>query len=279
MLTIGRVLLCAALCAPAGAMRTAAARSRARSSPIASARRRASPLAVATNKNVEQTLDTNREKIMTFVYDDDNTDPTARRQRKGTTSGLSGKDLPTDEYDTIVIGSGVGGLSCGALSAKYGDKVLVLEAHAKPGGSAHTFTRMHNGGEFSFEAAFEQTLLDRCGADGPLAIQQWKALGKRLKTLSGSTQAVSLLNLRQDAGFLATTAGSFPYVVTHPDIMGDLTMLFDSLHKVVDDPDVMGDLTMLFDSLHKVVDEMCRGNIDLAIPLLMNPNHGAVEGS
>jgi len=302
MLTIGRVLLCAALCAPAGAMRTAAARSRARSSPIASARRRASPLAVATNKNVEQTLDTNREKIMTFVYDDDNTDPTARRQRKGTTSGLSGKDLPTDEYDTIVIGSGVGGLSCGALSAKYGDKVLVLEAHAKPGGSAHTFTRMHNGGEFSFEvgpsifeglhapsinplrmiidilgedlpaktyngigywtpegfwkfpigsqAAFEQTLLDRCGADGPLAIQQWKALGKRLKTLSGSTQAVSLLNLRQDAGFLATTAGSFPYVVTHPDIMGDLTMLFDSLHKVVDEF-----VTVPF--LRNFIDTMC----------------------
>jgi len=51
----------------------------------------------------------------------------------------------------IVIGSGMGGLSCGALSAKYGDKVLVLESHIKCGGSAHTFSRMHKGGKYSFE--------------------------------------------------------------------------------------------------------------------------------
>jgi hypothetical protein len=38
----------------------------------------------------------------------------------------------------------MGGLACGALSAKYGKKVLVLESHIKPGGSAHTLSRMHN---------------------------------------------------------------------------------------------------------------------------------------
>jgi monoamine oxidase len=43
----------------------------------------------------------------------------------------------------VVIGSGMGGLACGALNAKYGKKVLVLESHIKPGGSAHTFSRMH----------------------------------------------------------------------------------------------------------------------------------------
>ena len=51
----------------------------------------------------------------------------------------------------IVIGSGMGGLACGALNAKYGKKTLVLESHIKPGGSAHTFSRMHNGGKYSFE--------------------------------------------------------------------------------------------------------------------------------
>ena len=45
----------------------------------------------------------------------------------------------------------MGGLACGALNAKYGKKVLVLESHIKPGGSAHTFSRMHNGGKYSFE--------------------------------------------------------------------------------------------------------------------------------
>lgn len=64
--------------------------------------------------------------------------------------------------------------------------------------------------------------------------QEWNALRRRLKTLGGSTTAVSLLNLRQDAGFLATTAGSLPYVVTHPDVFLDLPLTFDSLHKTVD---------------------------------------------
>ena len=55
-----------------------------------------------------------------------------------------------------------------------------------------------------------------------------------MKTLGGSTTAVSLLNLRQDSGFLATTAGSLPFVLTHPDVFLDLPLTFDSLHKTVD---------------------------------------------
>jgi len=70
--------------------------------------------------------------------------------------------------------------------------------------------------------------------DGPKAVEEWNALRKRLKTLGGSTTAVSLLNLRQDAGFLATTAGSLPFVATHPDVFLDLPLTFDSLHKTVD---------------------------------------------
>ena len=50
--------------------------------------------------------------------------------------------------DVIVVGSGLGGLSAGALTAKYGKKVLVCEAHTIPGGCAHGFAR--NG--FSFDS-------------------------------------------------------------------------------------------------------------------------------
>ncbi|OEU14172.1 hypothetical protein FRACYDRAFT_240703 [Fragilariopsis cylindrus CCMP1102] len=39
------------------------------------------------------------------------------------------------EYDVIVIGSGMGGLTCGAMSAKYGSNVLVLESYIKVGGA------------------------------------------------------------------------------------------------------------------------------------------------
>lgn len=102
----------------------------------------------ATKKNVEQTEDTSREKVMTFSYDM-SLEPTYEKPTyPGTGNGMSGD---SGEYDVIVIGSGMGGLTCGALSAKYGSKVLVLESHIKVGGSAHTFTRVHKGEKYSFE--------------------------------------------------------------------------------------------------------------------------------
>lgn len=39
----------------------------------------------------------------------------------------------------MVIGSGIGGLCCAGLLARYQQDVLVLESHAKPGGAAHSF--------------------------------------------------------------------------------------------------------------------------------------------
>jgi len=43
--------------------------------------------------------------------------------------------------DVIVIGSGIGGLTAGALLARYGKRVLVCESHAIAGGAAHSFSR------------------------------------------------------------------------------------------------------------------------------------------
>ena len=238
----------------------------------------------ATNTNVEQIKDTSRDKVMTFSYDMSIEPKYEKPTYPGTGNGMSGD---SGEYDIIVIGSGMGGLACSALSAKYGSRVLCLESHIKVGGSAHTFSRMHNGGKYSFEVGpsifegldrpslnplrmifdileetmpvktykglgywtpsgywrfpigsregFEQLLMEQCGEDGEKAIGEWKALRERLRTLGGSTQAVALLNLRQDAGFLATTAGSLPFVVTHPDVFGDLSLTFDDLSKTVDE--------------------------------------------
>ncbi len=50
-------------------------------------------------------------------------------------------ELAKTEYDAIIIGSGVGGLSTAILLAKAGKKVLVLEQHYEPGGYTHTFRR------------------------------------------------------------------------------------------------------------------------------------------
>lgn len=45
------------------------------------------------------------------------------------------------DADVVVIGSGIGGLSCAGLLATYGFDVVVCESHAIPGGAAHGFTR------------------------------------------------------------------------------------------------------------------------------------------
>ena len=53
------------------------------------------------------------------------------------------KKKPTlqEKYDTIIIGSGMGGLTTAAILAKEGQKVLVLERHYTAGGFTHVFKR------------------------------------------------------------------------------------------------------------------------------------------
>ncbi len=46
-----------------------------------------------------------------------------------------------DEYDIIIVGSGIGGLTCGALLSKRGYRVLVLEQHSIVGGYCSSFQR------------------------------------------------------------------------------------------------------------------------------------------
>ncbi len=46
-----------------------------------------------------------------------------------------------DEHDVIIVGSGIGGLTCGALLSKRGYKVLVLEQHHQVGGYCSSFRR------------------------------------------------------------------------------------------------------------------------------------------
>lgn len=59
----------------------------------------------------------------------------------------------TDNYDAIVIGSGLGGLTAGALLAHAGARVLVLERNASFGGAATTYHR----GALAIEASLHET--------------------------------------------------------------------------------------------------------------------------
>ena len=44
-----------------------------------------------------------------------------------------------ENYDIIVIGSGIGGLSLAALMTKLGKRVCVLEQHYTAGGFTHSY--------------------------------------------------------------------------------------------------------------------------------------------
>lgn len=54
-----------------------------------------------------------------------------------------------NNYDAIVIGSGLGGLSCALHLAKRGQHVLVLEKHAKVGGYCQNYVR----GDYNFDVS------------------------------------------------------------------------------------------------------------------------------
>jgi len=49
--------------------------------------------------------------------------------------------VTTETTDAIIIGSGIGGLCCGALLAHYGLEVTICESHTLLGGAAHGFHR------------------------------------------------------------------------------------------------------------------------------------------
>src|SRR5579884_459631 len=64
------------------------------------------------------------------------------------------KENDSNEFDAIIIGSGLGGLSCAAGFARQGLRPLVIEQHDKPGGYATAFKRP---GGFTFDVSLHST--------------------------------------------------------------------------------------------------------------------------
>ena len=65
-----------------------------------------------------------------------------------------------EEYDVVIIGAGIGGLTCGSLLAKEGLKVLIIEQASKPGGYATS----HKKNGFVFDSCVH--FLGGCGEEG-----------------------------------------------------------------------------------------------------------------
>ena len=71
--------------------------------------------------------------------------------------------MSNSNFDFVIVGSGMGGLTVGSLLAKAGHRVCVLEAHEHPGGCAHSFPM----GNFTFCAAVHYIFW--CGEGEPIA--------------------------------------------------------------------------------------------------------------
>jgi prolycopene isomerase len=77
----------------------------------------------------------------------------------GKINALSAKIQDKRDLPVVVIGAGLGGLCCGALLAKRGFPVTVVEQHDIPGGYATTFDRA--AGKFTFEVSLHRMSANR----------------------------------------------------------------------------------------------------------------------
>ncbi|KAF3450382.1 hypothetical protein FNV43_RR06462 [Rhamnella rubrinervis] len=87
------------------------------------------------------------------------------------------KGIEKGEADVVVIGSGIGGLCCAGLLARYQQDVLVLESHDVPGGAAHSFDI--KGFKFDSGPSLFSGFQSRGPQANPLA-QVLDALGEKL---------------------------------------------------------------------------------------------------
>lgn len=104
------------------------------------------------------------------------------------------------QYDAVVIGSGLGGLTAGALYAHAGHRVLVLEQNDAFGGAATTYQR----GAMTVEASLHETTDPRTVADSKGAV---------FETL-GLYQDVTLVPIREFYEVRCPMLGA-PLVIPH----------------------------------------------------------------
>jgi phytoene dehydrogenase-like protein len=69
-----------------------------------------------------------------------------------------------EQWDAVVIGSGLGGLTCAAYLCASGRRTLVLESHYVAGGNSQAFRRNLHGREFEFDVGVHY--IGECGPDG-----------------------------------------------------------------------------------------------------------------
>ena len=108
-----------------------------------------------------------------------------RAPRRAARVPPSAATAPTDvEYDAVIVGAGMGGLTVASQLAAAGQRVVVLEAYVVPGGSGAHFER--NGCTFDVGAS----MMFGLGRDGTtnLITRALAAVGKEVATVPDPTQ-------------------------------------------------------------------------------------------
>jgi phytoene dehydrogenase-like protein len=81
-----------------------------------------------------------------------------------TESPISRTSASNGPWDAIVIGSGLGGLTCAAYLSAAGKRTLVLESHYVAGGNSQSFRRKYQGRLYEFDVGIHY--IGECGPEG-----------------------------------------------------------------------------------------------------------------
>ncbi len=149
--------------------------------------------------------------------------------------------MPSEEWDAVVVGSGLGGLACAAYLAAAGKRTLVLEAHYVAGGNSQVFRRRHHGRAYEFDVGLHY--IGECGKEGSTTrILRGVGLADRvafrpLDADGFSTLVFPDLTFRVPAGWDRYRAR---LLETFPDEAGPLGRVVDVMREVAEGGRLLG---------------------------------------
>jgi phytoene dehydrogenase-like protein len=146
------------------------------------------------------------------------------------------------QYDYIIIGAGMGGLSAANFLAKYGKKVLVLEKHNIPGGLVTSFPRKG----VHFDLGIHGLAELKEGQSIPQFLEFWNAPQVPARLLSGDLKC-----------FIAGKE----FAIEHGKVRESFLKQF---------PDHQDDVNRIFDIMDKMLKEMFSGTEAPEPPYDMN---------
>ena len=149
--------------------------------------------------------------------------------------------MSREQWDVIVVGSGLGGLACAAYLCAAGKRTLVLEGHYVAGGNSQVFRRRRQGRAYEFDVGLHY--IGECGPEGTITrILRGVGLAERvafrpLDPDGFSTLVFPDLTFRVPAGwdhYRARLLGTFP------DEAGALGRVVDTMRDVAADGHLLG---------------------------------------